>query len=139
MEASLLILFFSVKMTAPSRLTSIGISGYDKDNLRSKEKQELASIIEALDKNSIILTYPTQIRKGWRKYWKGKKLTTFRLGRQQNDDDHTVRKSSKMSQPKEQCLEITQNFAFEFSNLGISHQFVQLKLTCLVTLLDCKL
>ena len=63
MEASLLILF-SVKMTAPSRLTSIGISGYDKDNLRSKEKQELASIIEAEDKNSIILTYPTQIRKG---------------------------------------------------------------------------
>ena len=37
-------------------------------------------------------------------------------------------------------LRITQNVAFEFFNFGIFHQFfVQLKLTCLVTLFDRKL
>ena len=34
------------------------------------------------------------------------------------------------------CLKITQNVAFEFLNFGIFHQ---LKLTCLVTLIDRKL
>ena len=39
-----------------------------------------------------------------------------------------------------QCLKITQNVAFEFLNFGIFPPiFHLLKLTCLVTLFDCKL